>query len=176
MKIEIRKAEIKDAIDIAKIQTKTWLTTYKGIIPDDVLKERTMFNDSKINRFKDHINSNQHFLVASVDDKVVGYIWYGKSTLQELKELGEIHAFYILNEYQKMGIGRKLFNAAVNGLINDGYNKMDLTVAVGNDNALNFYIKMGGRIDHNRFDEQFKTEDNIIIFDNLQSIIDNNEK
>ncbi|MCT4619125.1 MAG: hypothetical protein N4A62_07030 [Marinisporobacter sp.] len=38
--MSIRKATIDDAPQIAYVNVETWLTTYKGIVPDKFLQKR----------------------------------------------------------------------------------------------------------------------------------------
>lgn len=66
----------------------------------------------------DSNGKNRYFLIALVDDKVVGTIEYGPvselintHTHGEFKELVEIGTVFVRPEYQKQGIGNLLLNA-----------------------------------------------------------------
>nr|WP_312578007.1 GNAT family N-acetyltransferase [Sedimentibacter sp.] len=99
------------------------------------------------------IQNNNTYLIALVNDKIVGMLMYGKSRDDKYKESGEINAIYILKEYQGKGIGKKLFLEAIKYLVDENYDNMIIGCLEGNPSN-NFYIKMGGKLD-------YKTEFNI---------------
>lgn len=37
--MEIRKANLNDALGVAKVQVDSWKTTYKNIVPDEYLDQ-----------------------------------------------------------------------------------------------------------------------------------------
>ena len=96
---------------------------------------------------------------------------YGKSRNEEYPESGEIYSIYILEEYQGLGLGKKLFMIGINELINEGYNTMILNVLNGN-NTIKFYEKYcGKKVGEKRdnFGDTILTE-SIMHFDNLEDI------
>ena len=59
----------------------------------------------------------------------------------------EIGLLYLLKEYQRKGIGKKLFNIATNKIKENGYNEFFICCNKYNINAKKLYKKMGGIID-----------------------------
>ena len=61
-----------------------------------------------------------HFLVAKIDDTVIGTVSYGpcgkdirRCTKNQLKEIGEVGSLYVLPEYQGRGVGSALIEAMI---------------------------------------------------------------
>lgn len=83
--------------------------------------------------------------MASVDDEIVGFVSGGRSRDDSWEFEGEVTGLYILKQYQRMGFGRRLMNAAVSRLLDAGVSSMSIWVLEGNDNAIKFYERLGGR-------------------------------
>jgi GNAT superfamily N-acetyltransferase len=99
--------------------------------------------------FHESLRPNQYsyFLhVAETDEgKIVGFVDGGKERSHPEKGIGEIYAIYLLKEFQMQGIGRKLFEAARQSLIEAGMKSMVVWVL---DNSPNkrFYLSTGGKL------------------------------
>lgn len=149
MNIVYRFANIndKDAKEIAYVGVKSWYDFYQNIMPYDYLKNRMDNLDIEEVKTKEFLeNSNQYTkIVCEIDNKVVGFCYYMDSDNDKYKNHGYLQSLYLLKEYQGLGIGKQLFQKAVEGLIDKGYNKMYLECAVGND-VINFYKKYGGKV------------------------------
>ena len=171
MAVIIRKANEYDARGIVEVNTYTWLTTYKGLMPDELLDNRIKTIDDRIPRTAKSIKENDNVYVAIDNDRVIGTMSYGKSRNDEYPESGEIYSLYILKEYQGLGIGKKLFMIGINELINKGYKTMILNVLKGN-NTIKFYEKYCGKKVGERQDFFYNTvlTDNIMYFENLKDI------
>lgn len=145
--IEIRKATIADIEAIVDVNIKTWRTTYKGIINQKTLDQLEKNREEKIKRFKDNFLEQKVFkeqLVAVRDNRVIGFVNYGKNREQEWGEAGEIYAIYVLEEYQKCGIGKELIHNAVKNMVEKtNYKKMIIWTLRDNSNK-KFYEKIGG--------------------------------
>ncbi len=140
MKAILSKALPDDYEQIAFVHYKAWLETYTGLLPESFLKNRTL--ESSINIFKNNLCSNT--VVAIVDNKVVGFCGWGSLRENSFQEnLGEIQGIYLLDAYQKNKIGRKMIEFALEQLVTEKYSKVGLWVLSTNENAINFYKKMG---------------------------------
>lgn len=142
--IVVRKAMPSDAKDIVEINIKGWQDTYKGIFPDSYLKKLNIDKEKHIEKYKEKIDKKGNFLVSLFDDKIVGFANYGLNKKNMNDSIGEIYAIYILSEYQKSGIGSKLFNQTIN-LLKDDYKNIIVSCLLENPSNL-FYKKMGGKL------------------------------
>ncbi len=59
---------------------------------------------------------------------------------------GEIYAIYLLEDYQRIGLGRSLFQSAAKRLLDDGIKSMLLWVFEENHRARRFYEYLGGEL------------------------------
>ena len=160
----IRDCEEKDIPSITKVITTSWNETYKGLVPEECLNnmkntesERTI---NAINRFR----NGEKQLVLEVDEKTVGFIRYGKSEDTEFNNCGEIFAFYIINKYHGYGLGRKLFEKAVEKLKEEGFDKMIIACLKGNPTG-KFYEHMGGKYIKDGIFERLNLKENIYYYD-----------
>lgn len=145
MGIVIRSITEEDIPQVVDIQVDGWKTAYKGIIDDDFLN--SMDKQARIEqRKKDY--KNGPFIVATIDGEVVGFCRYYDNVLSSDGESCdcEIMALYVKPELKKHGIGRAMFNYAVNDLKNRGKSKMILWCLKENYPSRVFYEKMGGTI------------------------------
>lgn len=173
-KVIIRKSNIEDAKGIVEVTTYTWLTTYKGLLPDFVLDKRLKSIDKRIPKIEKEIREKDDIFVAVTNsNKVVGIVSCGKSRNKDYQDSGEIYAIYVIKEYQGLGLGKKLFMTAIKKLIQSGYNSMILNVLKGN-NTIRFYEKYGGvkilEKSESLFGDCIITEC-IMYFDNLNNLI-----
>lgn len=58
---------------------------------------------------------------------------------------GEIYAIYILELFQRRGLGKQLMKTAVQRLVKQGLNSMVIWVLEGNEQAAKFYEQHGGK-------------------------------
>lgn len=171
MNLIIRKGIMQDAKGVVEVNTYTWLTTYKGIMPEEVLQNRVNTMKQRISKVEKSIIEDDNLYVALNDEKVVGIITYGKSRNEKYKNAGEIYSIYVLDEYQGLGLGKKLFFKGINELINNGYNSMIVDVVDGNK-TIHFYEKYGGVNVEDRIDDfgTAKVTEHIMFFKDLKSI------
>jgi ribosomal protein S18 acetylase RimI-like enzyme len=139
MKIDnliIRKATIEDAEGKGYVHYQSWIETYTGLFPDEVM-ERLSLEKSIDNARKYPENT----YVAIVDDKIIGFSCYLESRDEDLEDTGEIMAIYILKEYQGNGVGKKLMEVCYKEL--SQYSKLSLWVLGDNKKSVGFYEKEG---------------------------------
>lgn len=147
----IRKATPKDALGIGIVQAYTWKTTYSGLMPDTLIDSRIAALKLIAEECKSEIKQNDNFIVAVVDDTIIGFCLYGSSRNEDYKASGEIFALYVLKGYQGENVGRQLFVAGKNELIRRSYSSMIINCLKGNP-SLGFYEHMGGKIVGERHD------------------------
>lgn len=144
--ISIRRADINDAVSIATIHVVAWRETYRGIVPDDFLRELSIERRTAnwIMSLSNPYSDYYRCFVAEVDGQVVGFCNYGFPQENASGFDGELFAIYILRSAQGRGVGRHLVDAAVKGLTDIGSTSMLVWVLKDNKSARGFYEHLGG--------------------------------
>lgn len=173
MDFTIRKAKPIDALGIAIVSAYTWKTAYSGLLPEEMLDKRLADLPKQAENMKQQIISNNNYIVATVDETVVGFTAFCSPCRNpDYSDSGEIGALYCLKGYNGCGIGRALFEAAVKELVHRGHKTMIIDCLRGNP-TLGFYEHLGGkvvaerelvRIDHSRIED-------VIFYDNIENLI-----
>jgi ribosomal protein S18 acetylase RimI-like enzyme len=146
--MQIRKAHQEDAHAIAIVRVDSWKSTYQGLLPIRFL-DSLSYRD--IERYWSGIlvDPEKHgatFVAEMPTGQIVGFALCGKTRDVKLKPEGEIFAIYLLQEYQRQGIGRQLFLACANQLRKSGLRGMAVWALETNQIARGFYERMGGEI------------------------------
>lgn len=132
MNIVIRKKKIEDVEKCIDINIKEWWSTYKRLIPDDVISKLQVKDQNRIDNAIKTVKEKNNTFVAEVNGEVVGFSSYGKSRDENYSNSGEIYSCYVLDEYHGMKIGRMLADKAMGELIKGGYKTMITKCLVGN--------------------------------------------
>lgn len=89
---EIRKANTSDALGISIVNVYTWKLTYAGLIPDEVIDKRIKELKFLAEKKRATMEIDNDFIVATVDNTIVGFCSYGKSRNELFNKSGEIKA------------------------------------------------------------------------------------
>ncbi len=121
----------------AFVHYSSWNETYTGLMPQEFLDGRSL---EKCLRFA--FDYPQNTLVALVEGEVVGFANYFPKSRDfvSIKPSSELVALYVLQKYQKKGIGKALLNKCLE-LLPSPF--VVLFVLEGNQNAIEFYKKCG---------------------------------
>jgi ribosomal protein S18 acetylase RimI-like enzyme len=76
-------------------------------------------------------------------NQLVGFIWC-HPTKDNRKWTARLNKIYLLREYQRRGLGKRLVAAAVDRLLAHGLTSMALFTEPDNEPACNFYEQLGG--------------------------------
>lgn len=141
----IRPARVADAAAIARVHVDTWRTTYKDLLPEDFLANLSY---EQRERFWQNIVSNadsSHRVYVAEDEtgNLVGFASGGPERTDNKDYRGEIYAIYVLQEYHRQGIGRKLANALVKRLMQAGMSSL-LVWVLAENRSREFYERLGG--------------------------------
>lgn len=137
--MEIRKVKRADDFDaIARIYALSWKTAYKGIVPQQYLDELSE------ERWATVLSDSPHEAIVAMDGgRYAGISSTCAARDEKMAGWGEIISIYLLPEYFGKGFGKPLLEAAVSGLIKNGYDKIYLWVLEDNTRARAFYEKNG---------------------------------
>ncbi|MBC7651547.1 MAG: GNAT family N-acetyltransferase [Deinococcales bacterium] len=137
---DIRIATTRDINDIQNIAYITWPITYKKIISTEQIEfmlEMMYSQEALENQFYE----GSQFLIAEVDDEVVGFASFGF-----LKDnIYKLHKLYVSPNVQRTGAGKALLKESILKIIKLGGKKLELQVNRKNK-AVGFYQKMGFEI------------------------------
>lgn len=150
--LSIRQATEDDAEAIARVQAKTWESTYADLLPRQAIEGQ--FHPRHVGNWRRILRGPQgrFVLVADADDEIIGFVSGGQSRDPKAGFTAEIYALYVLEIWQGWGIGRALFEASRDQLAADGHDRLMLWVLVGNL-ASGFYERLGGLTIAERDDE-----------------------
>ncbi|HEX6168963.1 MAG TPA: GNAT family N-acetyltransferase [Chitinophagaceae bacterium] len=135
-----RDATEHDIPELGKLHAITWAETYNSKNPNIQLRQ---YQWQKA--FKEE-NDDSWFciLVVNKKNKLVGFV-KGKINKDEHSTQlhGDLNKIYLLNEYQRLGLGKKLFGIVVQRFLSKGVNDMVL-FGVPQNPSCAFHEAMGG--------------------------------
>ena len=141
--IIIRDAIPLDSTGIAIVQAYTWLTTYAGLIPDDVLSARVDRVPQQAEYIAARIGQGDVYAVAVCGSAVVGFACASSSRNESFPKDGEIQGLYVLKGFQGRGVGKSLFENCARKLRANGHEHLIVNCLEGNPSE-KFYLRMGG--------------------------------
>jgi GNAT superfamily N-acetyltransferase len=137
----IRRAELKDAVGIAKVHVDSWKTTYKDIVPDDFLNKLSY--ESRVPQWEDSIPKSLVMVAEDENGQIIGFSTGGIERTGNYEGYkGELYAIYILKEYQGKGLGTKLVKPIIDELKSMGIYTM-LVIVLEDNPSRHFYEKLG---------------------------------
>ena len=146
MTINLKKCTIEDLPVLQKISYETFNETFKHQNSPENMNSylERAFNLKQLE--KEILNISSQFFFAYSNNEIAGYLKINTNDAQSEKmgdESLEIERIYIKNKFQKHGIGKYLFNKAMDIAVESNKQKIWLGVWDKNENAIAFYEKMG---------------------------------
>ena len=140
---EIRPATLRDAKAIAAIYATSSQAAFKGILPGESFNAVPL--DKRESYWRDAIEySEPQVLVAVQDGVMVGFVGFDRSRdAGTPPTMGEIWAIYLDPAHWGKGAGLALWDAAREGLIEEGCTQVTLWVPLGDARALRF-VELAG--------------------------------
>jgi ribosomal protein S18 acetylase RimI-like enzyme len=141
--IQVRPATLRDAKAIAEIHVASSQGAFKGLLPDahlDALsvQKRQAFWREAIDMCEPQV------LVAHVDNEMMGFVGFDRSRDKGTpSSTGEIWALFAKPEHWDKGVGLALWDAARDGLQEEGCTKVTLWTWLRNERALRFFEQAG---------------------------------
>lgn len=148
----IKRAGIEDADAIAALHTASWRNFYKDILPNTYLdneieNERTEFWQHKLS----NLPQGDLVLITRSGGALSGFIWVARNADPDYDTM--IEALHVHSRMRGRGIGTRLIADAVQRLIEDGASSVCLRVFDANQQAVDFYQRLGGVADQKGFDD-----------------------
>lgn len=144
----IRPATIEDAAALAHVRVKTWQTSYRGIIADEMLDNIDEEIDAQ--RWRKNFftkPSPGDFVLAAVDEneQIYGFAFAGQERDGDQEFPAEIYSLYILPSHQRNGAGQALMAECARRLLAQGLDALLIWALEQNQIGCSFYRKMGGQ-------------------------------
>jgi len=139
----VRPATLRDAKAIAELHNATLHEAFIGIVADDQLP--SMPQDKRQAFWREAIEySEPHVQVALEGEKVVGFVGYDRSRDKGTPPtMGEIWAIYAAPAYWGKGVGLALWDAAREGLLEEGCTHVSVWLPTRNDRVVRFHELAG---------------------------------
>jgi len=122
------------------IQLIEQLADFERLAPPDAEAMKRLARDATTDRKPFEAS------VALVGDRAVGYVTYYFTYSTFLaKPTLFLEDIFVIEEYRKKGVGRELFRYCVNEARIRRCGRMEWTVLAWNEDAIDFYEKLGGK-------------------------------
>ncbi|HEY2256262.1 MAG TPA: GNAT family N-acetyltransferase [Variovorax sp.] len=140
---EVRPAAMGDAKAIAEVHAAAAKAAYQGILPDDQL--RALAPGTREAKWREAIEfSEPQVQVAVLDGEIVGFVGFDRSRdAKTPSTTGEIWAIYVKPEHWGRGVGVALWDAARDGLEEEGCTLVTVWIPLRNDRAMRFHELAG---------------------------------
>ena len=132
-------AREEDAALLSRLRRRMWETTYRGIYPDEVIDDYdyALHESRDLARLRDP--TCEVFRIIDGEESVGYFCLHFGETLY-------IQSLYLLPEYRRQGLGRRIFAYIRERAAKQGRDSFRCNCNAHNTPALAFYRAMGGRI------------------------------
>lgn len=139
----IRPATQRDAKAVSDIQARSRLAAYQGLVPDEHINAVSTIERQAF--WRDAIEYSEPQVVVALDgDKLIGFVGFDRSRDKGTKPtVGEIWDIYVLPDYWGKGVGLALWDAAREGLQEEGCTQVTIWVPMANERAVRFHELAG---------------------------------
>lgn len=142
----IRMATVADVAAIARVHVESWRTTYKGIVPADFLASLTYAQREPLWRevLSKPAGASLVYVAEDARGDIVGFASGGRERSRDPVYSGELYAIYLLERWQRQGLGRQLTVTLVGQLVQAGLTSL-LVWVLAENRSRRFYEALGGQ-------------------------------
>ena len=150
--IRVRPATLEDCSSIGEVHVTAWKETYRGMVPDSMLAALSVGQREEVWRriLSQPFGPNStRVYVAAAGSRITGFSSCGPQRSEDVANQGydgEISAIYVVRSFQRLGLGRALFEIMGCDLREIGNGKFSLWVLRENTRARTFYEHLGGQL------------------------------
>lgn len=141
--ITIRKAYPTDAYTLIQIQDFVWKKEFYDVLPNGILMEMNKKIEQRVAHLKQQIEENNRIFVALDDDKIIGYVFYARTSNVVYNAAAEIRSIYILPKYQRQGVGTNLMQQVIQEIKKLGFASLIVYCPIPS-NCVSFFLKLKG--------------------------------
>ena len=149
----VRLGQVADAEALARVDVAAWRETYPGIVPQFFLDriplaKRHRYWEATLRNAGGRAAPTSTAFVAEIPGRgIVGFGACGEDRVGLIPNIiGEIHALYLLQAAQGMGLGRRLMAAMAALLTQRGPGPISVWALKDNTRARGFYEHLGGQL------------------------------
>ena len=141
--ITVRPATLRDAKAIAELHNATVCEAFKSAVPNAPVPVSALEKPQAY--WREAIEYAEPQVQVAIDgDKIVGFVGFDRSRDKGTPQtMGEIWAIYVAQSHLGQGVGLALWDAAREGLMEEGCTHVTIWVALSNDRALRFHELAG---------------------------------
>jgi ribosomal protein S18 acetylase RimI-like enzyme len=143
----VRPATRDDIPGLARVHVQSWLETYGGLVPQEVLD--TIALEARVLQWERTFDRPHGIFVALEDDQIVGFASCGAAQ-DFLSADGELYTLYLLNAFQHRGLGQALWNVVLEFAQARDWESMVVWVLESNILAQGFYKHQGCKLVNHR--------------------------
>lgn len=140
---KVRPATLRDAKAIAELHNSTVREAFKSMladtpVPSVPLEKRQAYWREAIEYAEPQVQ------VALDDDKIVGFVGFDRSRDKGTPPtMGELWAIYVASSHWDKGVGLALWDAAREGLQDEGCTHVSVWLPIANERAMRFHELAG---------------------------------
>lgn len=142
--LQIRKSYPTDAYRLIQIMDIVWKDEFYDVLPNSIFHDMIRNVGKRVQHLKEQIEENNRIFVALEDEQIIGFIFYAKTTNVTYNVAAEIRSVYILPDFQRRGIGTKLFECVVDEIKRLGFCSLIVFCPIHSGSTL-FFSKIGGK-------------------------------
>lgn len=140
---KVRPATLRDAKNIAELHNATVREAFKSLLADTPLPLVPVEKRQAYWREAIEFSEPQVHVVLD-DDKIVGFVGFDRCRDKGTPPtMGEIWAIYANPAYWSRGVGLALWDAAREGLLEEGCTHVSVWVPIANERAVRFHELAG---------------------------------
>lgn len=140
---KVRPATLRDAKNIAELHNATVREAFKSLLVDTTLPLVPVEKRQAYWREAIEFSEPQVHVVLD-DDKIVGFVGFDRCRDKGTPPtMGEIWAIYASPAYWSRGVGLALWDAAREGLLEEGCTHVSVWIPIANERAMRFHELAG---------------------------------
>jgi ribosomal protein S18 acetylase RimI-like enzyme len=157
--VDIRGAKLSDLPSVAAVHVESWKRSFEGIVPSDYLAAMTV--EKRFKAFSDRECNGRYsmLVVEHPTSGIVGFADFGTPKLDTGHD-AQIFSIYFLPEYQRRGLGSRLFKRCLSRMVREDVKSLCLD-SLEVSPYRSFYEKFGGKVvgrdGHKLGDKNFET-------------------
>src|SRR5580658_659169 len=102
--MQLRPAQSADIPSLAETHVASWRAAYRGLMPDQIIDKNTIQSRTEM-WTKTLANPKRHLFVATIDDRVVAFSFFGPSREPNTPSSeAELMALYVHPDHWRTGV------------------------------------------------------------------------